>query len=72
MIFLSLASELVDEDRPPPQSMLDDEGGPQEVSSFWRLKPSHSHISFRVQLPDDIGPGSFYSSRARIRYVLFA
>jgi hypothetical protein len=71
-VFLSLATELIDEENPPPQNMVDTQGliGPDNL--FWHLVPSMTNISFNLSLPLDVGPPPFYSKNARIRYLLCA
>jgi len=67
-MFMSIASELIDEDHPPPAAMLaptDD-----EEKLFWKIKPSRSFFPFRLNLPLDVGSGPFHSVRARLRYVI--
>lgn len=65
---MSIASELIDDDHPPPPSIL----LPTEFDqkTFWKVKPSRSFLPFRLNLPLNVGPGPFHSVRARIRYVI--
>ncbi|KAL7267833.1 hypothetical protein RUND412_009565 [Rhizina undulata] len=65
---MSIASELIDKDHPPPAAMLlpTDE----EQSMFFKVKPSRAFVPFRLNLPLNVGPGPFHSVRARIRYVI--
>jgi hypothetical protein len=67
-MFMTLASELIDEDHPPPAAML----APveEDQKNFWKIKPSRSFLPFRLSLPLNVGPGPFHSVRARIRYVI--
>ncbi|KAI5804421.1 hypothetical protein EDC01DRAFT_419079 [Geopyxis carbonaria] len=67
-MFMSIASELIDEDHPPPAAML--MPSDNEQKTFWKVKPSRSFLPFRLNLPLNVGPGSFNSVRARIRYVI--
>ncbi|KAF2183141.1 hypothetical protein K469DRAFT_728199 [Zopfia rhizophila CBS 207.26] len=67
--FLNLATELIDDDNPPPHNMVDSQ---EEISlddSFWHLKPSVTNLPFIMSLPLNVGP-PFQSKNARIRYTL--
>lgn len=69
-VFLSLATELVDPDHPPPHTMVQ---WPETVAPsepFWVLAPSVTQLPFNMSLPLEIGPPPFQSKHARIRYVL--
>jgi hypothetical protein len=67
-MFMSIASELIDEDHPPPAAMLEPLEKGQAV--FWKVKPSRSFLPFKMNLPLNVGPGPFSSVRAKIRYVI--
>lgn len=67
-MFMSLASELIDEDHPPPAAML--EVPEEDQKLFWKVKPSRSFLPFKLRLPLNVGPPPFHSLRARIRYVI--
>ncbi|RPA99671.1 hypothetical protein L873DRAFT_1628970, partial [Choiromyces venosus 120613-1] len=68
VVFMSVTSELVDEDHPPPASILHPMGENQTISR--KVKPSRLFLLFRLNLPLNVGPGPFHSVRARIRYVI--
>lgn len=67
-MFMSVASELIDEDHPPPSSML--APADEDLKTFWKVKPSRSFLPFRINLPLNVGPGPFHSVRAKVRYVI--
>lgn len=67
-MFMNIASELIDEDHPPPAAML--ATAEEETKMFWKVKPSRSFLPFKLSLPLNVGPGPFNSVRARIRYVI--
>jgi hypothetical protein len=71
-IFLSVASELVDGDNPPPASMLAGKHSALTADSqqFWQIKTSSSVLLFKVDLPLNVGSGPFASKRGRIFYLL--
>lgn len=71
-IFLSLATELVDSDNPPPHNMVESLKQLSPIDPFWLLASSISHLDFMLSLPLDVGPPPFYSKTAKIRYVLCA
>jgi hypothetical protein len=68
-IFLSLATELFDEDHPPPPSLVT-----SQLSShselFWLLKPASVSLPFCVNLPLNVGPPPYSSKVAGIRYYI--
>src|SRR5690606_23209898 len=68
-IFMNVATELIDEDHPPPATML--RPIEQEQNIFWPLRNCRSFVPFRVNLPHNVGPGPFQSRRAKIRYVIY-
>ncbi|KAI9891115.1 MAG: hypothetical protein M1814_003314 [Vezdaea aestivalis] len=72
VIFLSLANELIDNANPPPASMLATGQvtlGPQSRQA-WEIETSVSTLPFQINLPLDVGPGSFTLNQTRIFYVL--
>lgn len=71
-VFLNLATELIDENHPPPQHMVYDQKsiGPNDL--FWHLMPSVTNLAFNLSLPLNVGPPPFSSKNARIRYSLCA
>lgn len=69
-IFLSLGTELLDLDHPPPRNMIDPANRHPSMDSFWTLVPSFTSIPFMISLPLDTGPPPFHSKHARIRFVL--
>ncbi|KAH0537797.1 hypothetical protein FGG08_005479 [Glutinoglossum americanum] len=71
-IFLTLATELIDINHPPPATMLAPATERIPSAQFWTLMPSTSMLPFRLNLPLNVGPGPFHSNRARIRYILCA
>lgn len=71
-IFLSLGTELLDADHPPPRNMIDPQNRHPDSDLFWTLMPSFTSLAFLVSLPLDTGPPPFHSKHARIRFVLCA
>lgn len=71
-VFVNLATELIDEENPPPQNMVDGQGQLGRDDPFWHLKPSITNLPFSMSLPLNVGPPPFQSKNARIRYVLCA
>ncbi|KAF2668386.1 hypothetical protein BT63DRAFT_274752 [Microthyrium microscopicum] len=69
-IFLNLATELIDHAHPPPHQMVTSLKQISPTDPFWLLAPSLSSLPFILNLPVDIGPPSFQSKHARIRYTL--
>jgi hypothetical protein len=69
-VFLNLATELIDSDNPPPHNLVESLKQISPLDPFWLLAPSISTLPFLVSLPLDVGPPSFQSKHARIRYVL--
>ncbi|KAF2101892.1 hypothetical protein NA57DRAFT_35010 [Rhizodiscina lignyota] len=70
VVFLNLATELVDSENPPPHNMVESLKHISPIDPFWLLTPSISSIPFMLSLPLDVGPPPFQSKNARIRYVL--
>jgi hypothetical protein len=69
-MFLNLATELIDEDNPPPQNMVDSQEQIGREDPFWHLMPSITNLPFMMSLPLNVGPPPFRSKNAKIRYVL--
>ncbi|KAI5779456.1 hypothetical protein DFH27DRAFT_618724 [Peziza echinospora] len=67
-IFFNVATELIDNDHPPPATMLLPVESENNV--FWRVQPCRASVPFHMSLPLKVGPGPFVSTRARIRYVI--
>lgn len=65
-IFFNVATELIDNDHPPPATMPIE----TENNIFWKVKPCRASVPFHISLPVKVGPGPFVSARARIRYVI--
>ena len=71
-IFLSLGNELVDIEHPPPNDMVETQNPHPQHNDSWLLIPSVSKMPFLLTLPLEVGPPSFKSKNARIRYLLSA
>lgn len=71
-VFLNLATELIDEDHPPPQHMVYEQKPVSPNDLFWHLMPSFTNLAFNLSLPLNVGPPPFHSKNARIRYTLCA
>jgi hypothetical protein len=69
-VFLNLATELIDEQNPPPQNMVDTLEPIGSEDLFWHLMPSMTNLAFNLSLPLNVGPPPFHSKNARIRYIL--
>ncbi len=69
-IFLSVANEMIDADHPPPATMLTSPSLVSPADCFWEMAPSTSDLPFQLNLPLNVGPASFHSRHARIRYIL--
>jgi len=69
-VFLNLVNELIDEDNPPPQNMVDSQKQISPNDPYWHLMPSITNLPFVMSLPLNVGPPPFQSKNARIRYVL--
>lgn len=69
-VFLNLATELIDDENPPPQNMVDSQNQIGRDDQFWQLIPSITSLPFSMSLPLNVGPPPFQSKSARIRYVL--
>ena len=71
-IFLSLGTELFDEQHPPPASLLATPIPTSRSELSWALQPASAVIPFCLNLPLNIGPPPYLSKQARIRYILCA
>ena len=69
-VFLNLATELIDENNPPPHNMVDTQEPIGSNDLYWHLMPSVTNLAFNLSLPLNVGPPPFQSKNARIRYVL--
>ncbi|KAF2875415.1 hypothetical protein BDV95DRAFT_602851 [Massariosphaeria phaeospora] len=69
-VFLNLATELIDDQNPPPQNMVDSQEQMGYDDPFWHLMPSVTNLPFIISLPLNVGPPPFQSKNARIRYLL--
>lgn len=69
-IFLSLASELFDEDHPPPSALVTSQTPASSTNLSWEMKPSAVGVPFCLNLPLNMGPPPYHSKNARIRYIL--
>jgi hypothetical protein len=69
-IFLNLATELIDQDNPPPTNMVMSRDPISCNDLFWHLMPSSTNLAFSLTLPLNVGPPPFQSRNARIRYAL--
>ncbi|KAF2030600.1 hypothetical protein EK21DRAFT_111691 [Setomelanomma holmii] len=69
-VFLNLATELIDDQNPPPANMVDTQEPIGSDELFWHLMPSVTNLAFNLSLPLNVGPPPFQSKNARIRYVL--
>lgn len=69
-VFLSLACDLIDKDRPPPFSLVATQSPLVHGEVSWPLKPSSANVPFCLNLPLNLGPPPYVSKQARIRYVL--
>ena len=69
-IFRNLAVELIDENHPPPSTIV--VASQKRFDAFWEVVPSVSVLPFQVNLPINTGPPPYKSKNACIRYVLCA
>lgn len=69
-IFLSLGTELIDSNHPPPRNMVETTRSISNKDPSWPLIPSLSTLPFMMSLPLDTGPPPFRSKHARIRFIL--
>ncbi|EWC44058.1 hypothetical protein DRE_01410 [Drechslerella stenobrocha 248] len=68
-ILLALALEFIDDSHPPPPNILRQQH--RSSGPFWSVKPGDESFPFSVNLPLDVGPGTFSSASVRIRYVIY-
>ena len=68
-IFRCLATELIDEDYPPPSTMKVAVRGISEA--YWKVAPSTSIMPFRLELPINMGPPPYSSRNTSIKYILY-
>jgi len=69
-IFMSLATDMLDLEHPPPGDMVISTLSLLPKEPLWALKASSTTIPFRLNLPLDVGPTPFRARSARIRYSL--
>lgn len=69
-VFLNLATELIDEENPPPLNMVESRDQIGRDDPFWQLVPSITNMPFMISLPLNVGPPPFQSKNAKIRYTL--
>jgi Arrestin (or S-antigen), C-terminal domain len=69
-VFLSLGSELLDENYPPPPALVQSQLPRQGAEFGWNLRPASAIIPFCVNLPLNLGPPPYLSKHASIRYIL--
>jgi len=69
-VFVNLATELIDEENPPPANMVDSQEQIDANNPFWHLMPSVTNLPFMMSLPLNVGPPPFHSKNARIRYLI--
>lgn len=69
-VFVNLATELIDEENPPPANMVDRQEQNDANNPFWHLMPSVTNLPFMMSLPLNVGPPPFHSKNARIRYLI--
>jgi hypothetical protein len=69
-IFLSLATELFDHEHPPPSSLVSSQDSISTTEQLWQLKSgSSAAVPFCINLPLNIGPPTYFSKQAGIRYL---
>jgi len=69
-IFMSLATDIIDLEHPPPGNMVVSTLSLLPKEPLWALKPCSTTLPFRLNLPLDVGPTPFRARSARIRYSL--
>ncbi|EXJ73018.1 uncharacterized protein A1O5_04167 [Cladophialophora psammophila CBS 110553] len=69
-VFLSLATELLDRENPPPPSLVTSQTPEPGADLWWEMKSASSLIPFCVNLPLKLGPPPYASRQASIRYLL--
>ncbi len=67
-IFRNLAVELIDENHPPPGTMV--VASQKRFDAFWEVQSSVSVLPFRVNLPINMGPPPYKTKNASIRYIV--
>ncbi|KAL8818526.1 MAG: hypothetical protein Q9191_007923 [Dirinaria sp. TL-2023a] len=67
-IFQTLATDLIDEDHPPPAEMLAE--GFSASDTVWEARPSVSSLPFRLDLPVYVGPAPYKARKLGIKYLL--
>jgi hypothetical protein len=69
-VFLSLATEMFDRENPPPPSLVTSQHPQDSPDLWWELKSAKTTIPFCINLPLKLGPPSYASKQAAIRYLL--
>lgn len=69
-IFLSLTTDIFNESHPPPMTLVNSQIPASHSELCWALKPAHASIPFCVNLPLKIGPPTYTSRQAGIRYFV--
>ena len=69
-IFLSLATDVFNESHPPPVTLVNSHLPVSRSELFWTLKPARASVPFCVNLPLNVGPPSYSSKHAGIRYYV--
>lgn len=69
-VFLSLATDLIDDTTPPPPSLVISQHAQDGPELWWELKSGTAVLPFRINLPLKLGPPPYSSRQASIRYLL--
>ena len=69
-IFLSLVTDVFSESHPPPMTLVNSQLPASHLELFWTLKPGCASVPFCVNLPLNVGPPSYASKHAGIRYYV--
>ena len=69
-VFLSLATDLLDKNNPPPPSLVTSQHPQPGPDLWWEMKSATSVLPFCVNLPLKLGPPPYSSKQASIRYLL--
>ena len=69
-VFLSLGSELFDENHPPPPALISSRKSQLGSELSWPLKSASAVVPFCINLPLNLGPPPYLSRQASIRYIL--
>lgn len=69
-VFLSLATDVIDEKNPPPSSLVTSQHPENGPELWWELKPATGILPFSINLPLKLGPPPYSSRLASIRYLL--